>query len=73
MKRYRIYNERFIDLEDDEDIESHLESIIESMRNEDFEIERFLDQDDYDKVIEIGKIKKAFKAVFTKGVIVGEK
>ena len=39
MKRYRIYNERFIDLEDDEDIESHLESIIESMRDEDFEIE----------------------------------
>ena len=50
MKRYRIYNERFIDLEDDEDIESHLESIIESMRNEDFEIERFLDQDDHDEI-----------------------
>ena len=48
MKRYRIYNERFIDLEDDEDIESHLESIIE--RNEDFEIERFLDQDDHDEI-----------------------
>ena len=50
MKRYRIYNERFIDLEDGEDIESHLESIIESMRNEDFEIERSLDQDDYDEI-----------------------
>lgn len=39
MKRYRIYNERFIDLEDDENIESHLESILESMRLEDVQIE----------------------------------
>ena len=39
MKVYRIYSERFIELDDDEDIVDHLEGIVDELRLEDYHVE----------------------------------
>ena len=39
MTVYRIYSERFIDLDDDEDISDHLEGIVDELRLEDYHVE----------------------------------
>ena len=39
MKVYRIYSERFIELDDDEDISDHLEGIVDELRLEDYHVE----------------------------------
>ena len=36
MKVYRIYSERFIELDDDEDISDHYERIVDELRLEDY-------------------------------------
>ena len=39
MKVYRIYSQRFIKLDDDEDIVDHLEGIVDELRLEDYHVE----------------------------------
>ena len=39
MTVYRIYSERFIELDDDEDIVDHLEGIVDELRLEDYHVE----------------------------------
>ena len=39
MTVYRIYSERFIELDDDEDISDHLEGIVDELRLEDYHVE----------------------------------
>ena len=39
MKVYRIYSERFIELDDDEDIVDHLEGIVDELRLEYYHVE----------------------------------
>ena len=39
MTVYRIYSERFIELDDDEDISDHLEGIVYLLRFEDYHVE----------------------------------
>ena len=39
MTVYRIYSERFLELDDDEDISDHLEGIVDELRLEDYHVE----------------------------------
>ena len=39
MTVYRIYSERFIELDDDEDISDHLEGMVDELRLEDYHVE----------------------------------
>ena len=44
MTVYRIYSERFIELDDDEDIVDHLEGIVDELRLEDYHVEELNEQ-----------------------------